>query len=139
MRAMLDFLFLPLYVTCRDFVSEPHQHCSRCLSETAFIEGVLRARCGTPLAPILGALSVRAQPVAKPGDFARASALLGYDKASKRLILAFKRRDRVDHAQALALGGTHRLAAHRRCRCHRVGAAVSVPAVAKAAIIRRWC
>src|SRR5512146_648580 len=102
LRAALDFLFPPLCVSCRARVAEPHALCSACWSAISFTEGAICARCGIPFEVDPGADFIFGPCHAHPRDFAVARALFRYDDASKRLILAFKHGDRLEHAPAFA-------------------------------------
>ena len=101
-RVGLDLVFPPLCVACKARIGEPHALCAACWNAMTFVEGACCTRCGMPFEVDPGDETLCGPCHAKPRDFDRARAILQYDDASKRLILAFKYADRLDHAPAFA-------------------------------------
>lgn len=101
-RGALDLLFPPLCPACRTPVSEPHALCAACWRDLAFLDGPGCAVCGYPFEFNPGEATLCAACLAKPPAFDQARAALRYDDASRDLILAFKRADRLDLAPTFA-------------------------------------
>lgn len=101
-RYGLDLFFPPLCASCREPVGEPHSLCARCWSGLSFLEGPCCVVCGYPFEFDSGGQTGCAACVARPPAFDSARAALRYDDASRDLILAFKRADRLDLAPAFA-------------------------------------
>jgi ComF family protein len=93
---LLDFLFPPLCLQCREHVGEAGGLCARCWSAISFIEGPSCATCGLPFDMPVFAETKCAACHADPPDFDKARAIMRYDDASKGAILAFKHADRLD-------------------------------------------
>jgi ComF family protein len=98
----LDLLFPPLCIACRTPVTEPDSLCAACWQSIGFLDGPECACCGYPFEfdPGPGALCTACH--ARPPSFERARSLMRYDEASKKLVLALKRADRLDLVPALA-------------------------------------
>jgi ComF family protein len=95
---LLDFLFPPLCLQCREHVGEAGGLCARCWSAICFIEGPSCATCGLPFdMPVIEETKCAACHADPPG-FDKARAIMRYDEASKGAILAFKHADRLDLA-----------------------------------------
>lgn len=101
-RALLDFLYPPLCVLCRVPVSDPGSLCGACWKEIAFLDGPVCSRCGVPFEIDPGADTLCAACHARTPAFDRARAVMRYDDASKKPVIAFKRADRLDLAPAFA-------------------------------------
>ena len=101
-RGLLDFLFPPLCVACRAHVSDPGSLCSDCWRGISFIEGPVCGACGLPFDLDPGGETLCAVCHAKPPRFDRALSVMRYDEASKKLVLALKRADRLDLSPAFA-------------------------------------
>ena len=101
-RHLLDFLFPPLCIGCREQVLTPASFCPACWQRVVFLDGPCCVLCGMPFDPdpgfetLCGACHVR-----RPA-FDMARAILRYDEASKPPILAFKHADRLDLAPGFA-------------------------------------
>jgi ComF family protein len=95
-NGLLDFLFPPLCLQCREHVGEAGGLCSRCWSAISFIEGPVCASCGIPFdAPVFEETKCAACHAESPA-FDKARAIMRYDEASKGAILALKHADRLD-------------------------------------------
>src|SRR5438034_1695094 len=80
---LLDFLFPPLCLQCRDHVGEAGSLCARCWSAINFIEGPVCASCGLPFdVPVFGDTHCGTCQ-ATPPSFDKALAIMRYDDASK--------------------------------------------------------
>ena len=94
-KALLDLLFPPLCLGCRQTVAEPG-FCAACWSAITFLDGPGCACCGLPFAVALDGDTLCAGCLAKPPAFDKARAILSYDDHSRRVILALKHADRLD-------------------------------------------
>jgi len=95
-NGLLDFLFPPLCIQCREHVGEAGGLCAQCWGAISFIEGPTCATCGLPFdMPVFGETKCAACH-ADPPDFDKARAIMRYDEASKGAILALKHADRLD-------------------------------------------
>lgn len=101
-RKTLDMLFPPLCAACRQPVADPHGLCARCWQSLSFLEPPACAVCGYPFDFDPGEGARCGACMARPPLFDRAISVLRYDDKSRDLILAFKRADRLDLAQAFA-------------------------------------
>jgi ComF family protein len=113
-RAVLDFTYPPLCAICRKPVGEAHALCAACWGGIGFLDGPACGCCGLPFEIDPGPDTLCAACHAEPPPFARALAVMRYDDASKKPILALKRADRHDlvpaFAQWLARAGRELLA-----------------------------
>ena len=95
-RAVLDFLFPPLCISCREQVLTPASFCPGCWQKISFLDGPCCTCCGQPFAfdphveTLCGACHAR-----RP-EYDMARAIMRYDDASKQPILALKHADRLD-------------------------------------------
>ena len=100
--AALDLLLPPRCLACGGAVPRQGELCPACWSGLRFLGPPLCRICGYPLPhsaviePICGACAER-EPA-----YDRARAALRYDAASRRLILGFKHRERIEAAATLA-------------------------------------
>jgi ComF family protein len=101
-RAVLDFLYPPLCMTCRALVREPGNFCSSCWQAIGFLDGPMCACCGLPFDFEVGPDTLCAGCIARQPAFDRARSVMRYDNASRASILALKRADRLDLAPAFA-------------------------------------
>ena len=99
---MIDLLFPPLCVLCREPVGEADALCVSCWNELQFIDGPVCARCGLPFEIDAGPGTVCGTCLADPPKFDVARAILRYDDASKKPVLALKHADRLDLVPAFA-------------------------------------
>ena len=83
-RGMIDLLFPPLCVLCREPVGEADALCVSCWNELQFIDGPVCARCGLPFEIDAGPGTVCGTCLADPPKFDVARAILRYDDASKK-------------------------------------------------------
>lgn len=101
-RVVLDAVYPPLCISCRASTGEAHGLCAACWSKISFLEGPECARCGLPFEFDPGGETLCGPCHAEPPDFDRARSIMHYDDASKALILALKRADRLDLVPPLA-------------------------------------
>lgn len=95
-RGLVDFVFPPLCILCREPVADPDGLCPACWTEMQFIDGPVCAQCGLPFEIDAGPDTVCGACIAHPPAFDKARAILRYDDASKKPILALKHADRLD-------------------------------------------
>lgn len=95
-RALADLLFPPLCVLCRAPVVDPDGLCPDCWSSLQFIDEPVCAVCGLPFEVDAGADTVCGTCLMHPPYFDRARAILTYDEASRKPVLALKHADRLD-------------------------------------------
>ena len=95
-RSVLDLLYPPLCIACREYVSEPGSLCPECWRKLHFLDGPVCATCGLPFEIDPGADTLCAGCHAYPPAFDKARAVLCYDDASRKSILALKHADRLD-------------------------------------------
>ncbi|HEX2593225.1 MAG TPA: double zinc ribbon domain-containing protein, partial [Rhizomicrobium sp.] len=102
MRAVLDVLFPPLCVACREPVGDTGSLCPTCWSAISFLDGPMCDCCGLPFEIDPGPGTLCAACHADRPAFTRARAVMQYDEASKGPILALKHADRLDLAPGLS-------------------------------------
>ncbi len=95
-RNVLDLVYPPLCILCREPVADPDSLCPSCWRELHFIDGPVCAACGLPFEVDPGDDTLCAACVAHPPSFDKARAILRYDDASKKPVLALKHADRLD-------------------------------------------
>jgi ComF family protein len=95
-RKLLDLLFPPLCVVCRKPIAAAHNLCGECWRGIAFIEQPFCDLCGFPFEFDVTIETLCAACLKRAPAFDRARALMRYDDASRDLVLAFKRADRLD-------------------------------------------
>lgn len=101
-RGMIDLLFPPLCVLCRAPVGQADALCVACWNSLQFIDGPVCACCGLPFEIDAGPETLCGDCLADPPDFDAARAILRYDDASKKPVLALKHADRLDLVPAFA-------------------------------------
>jgi ComF family protein len=101
-RGVLDLLFAPLCIACREEVSEPGSLCAACWQAIGFLDGPACACCGLPFELDPGGETLCAGCLAAPPAFDKARAAMRYDDKSRGPILALKHADRLDLAPAFA-------------------------------------
>ncbi len=101
-QGVLDFLFPPLCIRCRQHVGEAGGLCVTCWNAISFIEGPVCAACGLPFDVPAFEGQLCAVCHADPPSFDRARAVMRYDEASKDSILAFKHGDRLELVPSFA-------------------------------------
>ncbi len=94
--ALLDLLFPPLCVSCREPLGGGYGFCAGCWSGIAFLDGPMCDCCGLPFAFDPGAGTRCAACLARPPAYDRARAIFAYDENSRAPILALKHADRLD-------------------------------------------
>src|SRR3954463_4231203 len=114
MGALLDLLFPPLCIGCREPVGQTGGFCAPCWSGIQFLDGPGCACCGVPFPVDPGPGTLCGPCLARPPAFERARAILAYDDKSRGPILALKHADRLDlvpgFAHWLERAGAGRLA-----------------------------
>lgn len=95
-RGLIDLVFPPLCIICREPVIEADSLCSVCWNELNFIDGAVCAACGLPFEVDPGEDTLCGACIAHPPHFDKARAILRYDEASKKPVLALKHADRLD-------------------------------------------
>ena len=93
---MLDCVYPPLCVLCREPVGDPGSLCPACWGTLHFIDGPVCAACGLPFEFDAGPDTLCATCLAEPPIFDGARAILAYDDLSKKPVLALKHGDRLD-------------------------------------------
>ncbi|MBV9548552.1 MAG: ComF family protein [Alphaproteobacteria bacterium] len=93
---LLDLIFPPLCLSCREPVGSEGGFCGDCWGQFTFLDGPACICCGTPFPVDPGPGSLCAACFAKPPAFAQARAILAYDDLSRRAILALKHADRLE-------------------------------------------
>ena len=95
-RRVLDTVFPPLCLVCREEVSEPGSLCPACWQEVSFFDGPACAACGLPFEVDPGGETLCGACHARRPAFDAARSILRYSDASKGMILALKHGDRLD-------------------------------------------
>lgn len=95
-RAVLDVLFPPTCIACREPVRDPGSLCANCWSNVAFLEGPMCECCGLPFELDPGPGTLCAACHARKPAFDKARSIMRYDDGSKASILALKHADRLD-------------------------------------------
>ncbi len=95
-RGLLDLVYPPLCVFCREPVCEPDSLCAACWSGLQFIDGPVCAACGLPFEIDPGVNTLCGACIARPPHYDGARAILRYDDESKKPVLALKYADRLD-------------------------------------------
>jgi ComF family protein len=97
-RKLLDLVYPPLCIGCREHVSEPGSLCPACWQALHFLDGPACAVCGLPFEIDPGDETMCVGCLTYPPAFDKARAVLRYDSASRKSILALKHADRLDLA-----------------------------------------
>jgi ComF family protein len=95
-RGLIDLVFPPVCVVCREEVDEPGSLCAACWKEVHFLDGPVCAACGLPFEVDPGGDTLCAACLAHPPAFDKARAVMRYDENSKKPILALKHADRLE-------------------------------------------
>jgi ComF family protein len=95
-RNVLDLLYPPLCSICREPVSDPNGLCPACWRSLQFLDGPACGCCGLPFEIDPGEETLCAHCLAYPPAFDKARAILRYDDASRKPVLALKHADRLD-------------------------------------------
>jgi len=95
-RSVLNLLYPPLCIVCREQVSDPGSLCPDCWRTLHFLDGPACATCGLPFEIDPGGETLCAACLAHPPTFDKAKAILRYDDASRKPVLALKHADRLD-------------------------------------------
>jgi ComF family protein len=100
----LDLLLPPRCLACGAIVESQGGLCPACWKGLTFLGDPQCACCGLPLPFAIGDEDVVCGAcIARPPSFARARSVLGYDDASRPLVLGFKHGDRTHHADAFGV------------------------------------
>ena len=99
-RLALDQLLPPRCLGCGEAVDAAGRICVACFQALAFLTPPLCAGCGLPLPAVTGTHCGAC--LAAPPPYNRARAALGYNAASRRMLLAFKHGDRTEAARTFA-------------------------------------
>ena len=103
MQSMLQMVFPPQCVSCRDLVTEDFGLCGPCWRDTPFIKGLVCDICGVPLPGEDTGHPEHCDDclsIARP--WARGRSALVYRKNGRGLVLALKHADRLDLAKPAA-------------------------------------
>jgi len=95
-RSVLDLFYPPLCIVCREPVSDPGSLCPDCWRTLHFLDGPACAACGLPFEIDPGGETLCAACLTHPPAFDKARAILRYDDASRKPVLALKHADRLD-------------------------------------------
>jgi ComF family protein len=95
-RAVLDLVYPPLCIVCREPVTDPDSLCPSCWQTLHFLDGPCCAACGLPFEIDPGEGTLCGACLARPPDFDKARAIVRYDEASRKPVLALKHADRLD-------------------------------------------
>ena len=95
-RAVLDLVYPPLCIVCREPVADPESLCPACWQALHFLDGPCCAACGLPFEIDPGEETLCGTCIAHPPDFDKARAIFRYDDASRKPVLALKHADRLD-------------------------------------------
>ena len=93
---LLDLLFPPLCIGCREPLGAGHGFCAACWGGIAFLDGPMCDCCGIPFGIDLGEGARCAACLTRPPAYERARAILAYDEISRGPILALKHADRLE-------------------------------------------
>lgn len=93
---LLDLLFPPLCISCREPLGAGHGFCADCWSRIVFLDGPMCDCCGLPFGVDPGEATRCAACLTRPPAYDRARAILVYDEGSRDPILALKHADRLE-------------------------------------------
>ena len=99
----LDWLLPPQCLSCRALVDRQGQVCAECWQALSFIDDPMCAACGLPFDYEVGAEALCGGCTGERPVYSRARAVMRYDDASRRLILAFKHADRTAAAPSFGV------------------------------------
>ena len=98
--AALDVVLPPRCLACGTTVGETGTLCAPCWRAVTFLGGPCCDCCGIPFEFDLGAGTLCGACARQPPPFDRARAVMRYDAASRKLVLAFKHSDKLHLAPA---------------------------------------
>jgi ComF family protein len=101
--SVVDFLFPPLCIACREPLAGSAGFCAACWSRIVFLDGPLCDCCGLPFSVELGPDARCAACLTQPPAYDRARAIVAYDGFSRAPILALKHADRLELVPGFAL------------------------------------
>jgi len=93
---LVDFLFPPLCIGCREPLGAGHGFCATCWSGIAFLDGPMCDCCGLPFGFDPGEATLCAACLSRPPAYDRARAIFAYDDKSRGPILSLKHADRLE-------------------------------------------
>jgi ComF family protein len=93
---LLDLLFPPLCISCREPLGAGQGFCADCWSKIVFLDGPMCDCCGLPFGVDPGEGTRCAACLARPPAYVRARAIFAYDENSRGPILALKHADRLE-------------------------------------------
>jgi ComF family protein len=93
---LLDLLFPPLCIACREPLGAGQGFCADCWGAIAFLDGPMCECCGLPFGIDPGEAARCAACLARPPAYDRARAIFVYDENSRGPILALKHSDRLE-------------------------------------------
>ncbi|MEL6642848.1 MAG: ComF family protein [Pseudomonadota bacterium] len=97
LQKVMDLLYPPQCVLCRDLVDHGGPLCAHCWADTPFITGPVCDACGTPLIGEEEAGGAQCDAcLATPRPWHRGRAVLDYRDNGRRLVLGLKHGDRHD-------------------------------------------
>lgn len=99
--ALLDFLFPPQCLLCRDEVGKEGSLCSACWGRIRFISAPFCARCGLAFEYSAGEDALCGDCLQAPPPFAAARAVFRYDEHSRALVTGLKYADQTHLARRL--------------------------------------
>ena len=99
----LDWLLPPQCLSCRALVDRQGQVCAECWQALSFIDDPMCAACALPFDYEVGAEALCGGCTGERPVYSRARAVMRYDDASRRLILAFKHADRTAAAPSFGV------------------------------------
>lgn len=100
-RAIVDGVLPPRCLACGTTVNEPDALCAACWAGMTFFAPPWCASCGLPFPHPMGNGALCADCARGRHGWARARAVLRYDKYSRQLVLGLKHGDRTHLARAL--------------------------------------
>ncbi|MCP1336149.1 ComF family protein [Futiania mangrovi] len=101
-RGLLDLALPPVCAACGTVVSDPHALCPACWGQVRFITDPMCAACGLPFEVEAAAAELCAGCMAEPPRIAVLRAAVHYADPARKVLLAFKHGDRLEHAPLLA-------------------------------------
>lgn len=96
------FLFPPVCVGCRRYVSQPGVLCGQCWPKLRMLERPWCPVMGTPFSHEMGEGFLSAEAIADPPPFQRARAAVTYTGVARQMVQGLKYQDRTDLAPWMA-------------------------------------
>jgi ComF family protein len=98
-QTILELLYPPTCVVCREPVASDFGLCGGCLRDTPFLSGALCAQCGVPLPGEAEEGDRCDDCLALARPWSRGVAVLSYERFGRKLVLQLKHGDRTDLAR----------------------------------------